>query len=223
MQRIALTALAALVGSMIVSPIANASLETVDQHIASLTPAVSFTGGTTEQRQTVSGAAARFAAAGLSLPDLDVHIHQDRAACRGNLGYMHPEATHAVIVLCFDREHLALHEIGHAWEHFALEDPQRAEFQALVGADTWGDSSVDWNNRGIEIAANVIATGLTTADLKPGEDRSAQFELFEVLTGTTSPRDQGEVQPATSAVEIDQSALVRAAAYAEWRQSTVTG
>jgi hypothetical protein len=188
----------------------------------SLDPAISFTGGTVDERQTVSSAAARFATAGLSLPDLNVQIHQDRDACRGNLGYMHPEPTHAVIVLCFDREYLALHEIGHAWEHFALRDSLRADFQTLVGAETWGDFSVDWDDRGIEIAANVIATGLTTADLEPGEDRSREFELFEVLTGTTSPRDNGDDPSVSAPAEPGQIDLERAAAYAEWRQSAAT-
>lgn len=100
----------------------------------------------------------------------------------------HRNGDKPIIDLCFQREFLALHELGHAWERFNLDDEARDRFRELVGSPPWRKSDIAHNRQGVEIAANTLAHGLLSEPVQPGQHRDREFARFEVLTGSQSPR-----------------------------------
>ena len=158
-------------------------------------PRVVIDGGTADQRQTVLNAVDRYLSVGLALPDLRVQFHTGgKAGCGGFQGLFQSEGDIAVIDLCYPGEFLALHELGHAWERFNLDDRQRADFERLTGSTTWRSTEVVWRERGAERAANVLAKGLLSTPLETARHHAHDFELFEALTGITTPR-LAEIEP----------------------------
>ena len=161
----------------------------------SVEPFVVIDGGTAEQRRTVLNAVDRYLSVGLELPDLRVRLHSGgKAGCGGFQGLFHPEGEIAIIDLCYPGEFLALHELGHAWERFNLDDRRRADFERLTGSTTWRSTEVVWRERGAERAANVLAKGLLSTPLETARYHAHDFELFEALTGITTPR-LAEIEP----------------------------
>ena len=190
--------------------------------MVSLEPAVSLTGGTPAHRDTVLAAIDRFGRAGLELPDLDIYLDDDQADCLGYQGYFTAEGTTGVIHLCFPGEFLALHELGHAWEHFNLDDAARDRFEAFSGALAWDSQDVAWGRRASEIAATTIAHGLLSVPLSSAEGRTKEFDRFEALTNVVTPR-LAEIVPETEPVQVmTDDERSRAAAYAEWRSTSDT-
>ncbi len=182
--------------------------------LVSLHPSIAFVGGTDAERDTVMVAAGRFISEGLPLPDLEIRFHDDSANCNGHRGLFHHNDGAPVIDLCFRGEFLALHELGHAWEHFNLDDQARAGFQELAGAPTWNSSEIAHRDRAIEIAANVMGHGLSSEPLAARQDRSREFALYEALTGSPTPRVAIEESPESQAEQLEL-----AAAYAGWSRS----
>ena len=64
-------------------------------------PVVTIDGGSAQHRRTVVDAVDRFAESGLTLPDLEIHIHDDKTACQGKQGLFHRGGDVGVIDLCF--------------------------------------------------------------------------------------------------------------------------
>ncbi len=184
-------------------------------------PVVSINGGSEEHRRTVLDAVARFTATGLTLPDLDIRLHQGKLGCQGKQGLFHRGGAVGVIDLCYPGEFLALHELGHAWEHFHLDDDDRLVFMQMTGAPTWRSTDVVWRNRGEERAANVIANGLLSLPLATVESHTVWFAQFEALTGITSPR-VNEVRPSSQPSDSTRTAVQasRLAALATWRAAS---
>jgi hypothetical protein len=183
-------------------------------------PAVTIVGGSHEQRATVVAAVDRFLSVGLPLPDLDVRIHTGKQGCEDKQGLFHRDGDLAVIDLCYGGEFLVLHELGHAWERFNLDDRDRARFQQLTGATTWRSTDVAWGRRGAEQAANTMANGLLSTPIESLQYHVTDFARFEALTGSPSPRVT-EVVPAThTAPTIDDADRVRLAAYEAWRHAS---
>jgi len=178
----------ALSAVLIVPTTQSTAADAFPPPLTSLKPVIVFVGGSSSERQTVSAAVDRFLETGLALPDLVIRLHDDNAGCGGKQGLFRAEGPRAVIDLCFEREFLALHELGHAWEHFNLGDRDRARFQRFIESPTWRSRSVVHNRRAIEIAADSMAHGLLTAPLGAGNDRKREFARFQVLTGKLSPR-----------------------------------
>ena len=52
--------------------------------VVSRDPSITFVGGTTARRDTVVAAVSRYVQSDLSLPDLEVHIHEDRSGSIGS-------------------------------------------------------------------------------------------------------------------------------------------
>jgi hypothetical protein len=213
---------------VLVAPVpreASASDDAVDaaNRSVSADPSVVIDGGTPERRQTVLAAVERYLSVGLALPDLRVHIHTgSKAGCGGFQGLFHPDGEVAVIDLCYPGEFLVLHELGHAWERFNLDDPQRAEFRRLTGLTTWRSTDVTWHDRGAERAANVLAHGLLSTPLTTAHYHARDFELFEALTGIKTPR-LAEIEPTDTTVpSLDPEQAARLAVYAEWRHADAT-
>jgi hypothetical protein len=180
-------------------------------------PSITFVGGTQARRDTVLAAAARYIDSGLALPDLEFHIHEDRSGCRDMQGLFRPAGRIALIDLCYAGEFLALHELGHAWEHFNLDPDDREQFEQVTGATTWRSTDVVWRRRGAELAANTLAHGLLSTQLQSVAQHAVDFERFEILTGIPSPRlSEVESQDGDSPV-VPGAQRTRLAAYSNWR------
>jgi hypothetical protein len=201
-------------GSLVGPPAHEAAASTPS---VSASPSVVFDGGTVDRRQTVIAGVDRYLSVGLLLPDLRVQIHDGKAGCGGYQGYFHAEGEVGVIDLCYAGEFLALHELGHAWERFNLDDRQRADFERLTGLTTWRSTDVVWHDRGAERAANVLAHGLLSTRLATARYHELDFALFEALTGVTSPRLAEIEPPDTTVAPLDHEQLTRLAAYEAWR------
>ena len=159
----------------------------------SLEPTISIVGGSPSEQAVVRQATEQFVSNDLALPDLAFRIHDDATGCEGHRGLFRVVDTTAVIDLCFDCEFLALHELGHAWVEFNLDDAERQEFQQAVGATTWNSHDVPHDLRANEIAANAIAYGLLSTPARPGTVWDRRCERFEALTGLAPPRPTGPV------------------------------
>lgn len=201
----------------LVGPIAHEAA--ASRATVSAEPSVVIDGGTPERRETVLAAVDRYLSVGLELPDLRVHIHDGKAGCGGYQGYFHPEGEVGVIDLCYPGEFLALHELGHAWERFNLDEGRRAQFERLTRSTTWRSTSVVWHDRGAERAANVLAHGLLSTPLETARYHAREFELFEALTGHVTPRLAEIAVPDITVAPLDQEQQTRLAVYLEWRRA----
>ena len=182
------TARAALIGILLVpSPVGAVGADD-PAALVSLDPEISFVAGSATDRLTVTDAVGSFVAQGLALPDLEIRFHTDASGCGGHRGLFHHNDGDPAIDLCFEGEFLVLHELGHAWEHFNLDDQARGEFQALVEAPTWNSPDAPHSRRAIEIAADAMAHGLLSEPLTAGQNRDREFARYESLTGTPTPR-----------------------------------
>jgi len=160
----------------------------ITQSAVSLNPSVTFAGGSPSERTTVVEAVDRYVAAGLALPDLSINIHTNQTGCADKQGLFRAGEGEGVIDLCFDREFLVLHELGHAWVQFNLEELARETFLLLTEAPSWSSSDTAWHRRGSEIAANALAHGLLSVQLESVQQRTREFAQFRALTGRASPR-----------------------------------
>jgi len=160
----------------------------------SLEPTISIVGGSPTARSAVLETTERFVSNDLGLPDLVIRLHDDSTGCEGHRGLFRVDDDTAVVDLCFDCEFLALHELGHAWAHFNLDDAARQEFQQAVGATTWNSPDVPHNFRATEIAADAMAYGLLSTPATPGPVWDRRCERFEALTGVPPPRRTDPVE-----------------------------
>lgn len=134
----------------------------------------------------------RNARAGLDLPEVEIHIHDDLAFCEGNFGLHLAGAGASRIDICTDPQvdprWIILHELGHAWASFNLSDGHRVGLVAVRGLDSWNDQDALWNERGTEHAAEILAWGLAETFSLPGRiadhDLARVTEAFRFLTGT---------------------------------------
>jgi hypothetical protein len=226
-HRGARVAVAALAMSALAYPVAreaaasDKAVDAINRPSVTRTPSVVIDGGTPEHQQTVNDAVARYLSIGLALPDLRVQIHAGggKAACEGFQGVFRPDGGVAVIDLCFPGEFLVLHELGHAWERFNLDDRQRAAFERLTGLTTWRSTDVAWHDRAAERAANTLAHGLLSTPLESTRYHESDFELFEALTGKVTPRLAEIEVPDTTVAALDDEERTRLAAYSEWRNA----
>jgi hypothetical protein len=193
-----------------------------DSPVDDVAPVVLIDGGSAQHRRTVLDAVARFTASGLTLPDLDIQIHDDKTRCHGKRGLFHRSGDVGMIDLCYPGELLVLHELGHAWESFNLEDDDRLEFMQLTGALAWRSTDVVSRRTGAERAADVIANGLLSAPLETVEHHAVWFVQFEALTGITSPR-MNEVRQSTEPLDPPTAEQAsRLDAYERWRATAAS-
>ena len=71
-----------------------------------------------------------------------------------------------------------------------MADDVRQALMDLNGAVEWQSVDVDWDERGIEIAAETIAKGLIERPMVRAQLKDAPLmaESFRLLTGVESPR-----------------------------------
>lgn len=145
-------------------------------------------GADTEMAAAIRDAIARFESAGLALPELTIHVHSTSAGCRGNSGLFTATESGGRVDLCVRVQYTLLHELAHAWEHHKVDDATRQRFLTLSGLEAWNDPEADWDERGVEAAAQVIAWGLLDIPITNAGRFEHQLDQFELLTGFGSPR-----------------------------------
>ncbi len=111
-----------------------------------------------EERAMVEWALGRFELAGLDLPDLQVEFKT--AGCRSRGLYNRNTQT---VEICDGRKMTLLHELAHAWDHFATFD--RDGFLALRELEFYfGPPGTAPADQGVEHIAEIVAWGLMDED-----------------------------------------------------------
>jgi hypothetical protein len=139
----------------------------------------------------------KFAAAGWPITNTEIRFDEDE--CVGAVGFHAEEKGHHVIVMCTDAEWTLLHELGHVWSDLYLSEDQRAEWVERRGVDSWHEG--DWQDRGTEHAADIIAFGLFDTTHVPttigNNDYGTLVENFDWLFGM-APLHRNKVERAVS-------------------------
>jgi hypothetical protein len=149
----------------------------------------------------IEWAQARFADAGMELPDVDIVVLNDLRDCGGHIGRYYTGRN--LLELCRVDHSSVLHELAHAWTDLNLDDPARRAFvehRTVVG---WNDRGDAWEMRATEQAAEIIVWALMDRDttVRWVEDGIAGRRLlsipdsapdrlvvgFELLTGQEVP------------------------------------
>jgi hypothetical protein len=143
------------------------------------------------QRRLAEWAVARFERAGLDPPTVEIAFHADASGCGGHLGYAkdgHVDVC-SVLVNEMARRNL-LHEMGHIWIDQNVSRTVRERFLELRRLSTWNAATADWDERGYEQGAEIMAwalgDGILTAQI-PENDPAQLGVAFEILTGVVVP------------------------------------
>lgn len=148
-------------------------------------------GADAELTAEIESAMARFDSAGLTLPELRIYAHATNEGCQGHIGLFNGDQSGNRIDLCVRTEYLILHELAHAWEHHFMTESTREAFLDHTGLTTWNHIETDWDERGIEAAAQAIAWGLLDTPITNADAFPEELHQFELLTGIASPRVAG--------------------------------
>jgi hypothetical protein len=153
---------------------------------------IPITGGNPAQQAMAHWAEARYAAAGLVLPPLQIHFHVDLSGCHERLGYF----ADGVASICGTHANpmarrTLLHEMAHGWINRNLSGAERVRFLELRGLRTWNDQGVTWDERGFEQAAEIMAWALdeqeTGLPMFPNNSLEQMADGYESLTGNLLP------------------------------------
>ncbi len=155
---------------------------------------IAIVGGTQEQRDLAQWAIGRFQSSGLTVPALEIRFHVLLDDCRGRLGYY----ADGVVDVCGTHvnqmaSRTLLHEMAHRWLEVHVTGAARDRFLDFRGLTTWNDRHVDWDERGFEQGAEIIAWGLgdqgggILMPSIPNNDRPQLVDAFEMLTGASLP------------------------------------
>ncbi len=136
----------------------------------------------------IESAIDRFDSVGLTLPDLRIYYHSDPAGCPGATAQFNQDGSGTRVDLCTQVAYTLLHELAHAWEYHTMSDATRQAYLDHTGLLSWADPEVDWEDRGIECAANTVAWGLLETPITNPAAFVDELHSFELLTGITSPR-----------------------------------
>jgi len=143
------------------------------------------------QRRLAEWAVERFERARLSPPKVEIHFQRSSSGCGGHLGYAQIGRVDVCTVLVNEmaRRNL-LHEMGHIWIDQNVSRTVRERFLELRHLPTWNAASADWDDRGYEQGAEIMAWALgdriLTAQI-PENDPTQLGAAFEILTGVDVP------------------------------------
>jgi hypothetical protein len=144
-------------------------------------------GADPEHERLVRWAFGRYEHAGLEVPPIDVHFHQDASGCYGHIGSQLGRRVDICVVIVSEVARDALlHEMGHAWVDENVSATVRERLLRLRGLTSWNDQGAGWDERGFEHAAETLAWGLGHRYLAPGipdHDPDRLTAAFELLTG----------------------------------------
>jgi hypothetical protein len=143
------------------------------------------------EQQLAEWAVARFERAGLDPPTVEIYFHGSSSGCGGHLGYAQIGRVDVCTVLVNEmaRRNL-LHEMGHIWIDQNVSRAERVRFLELRGLRTWNASTADWDERGYEQGAEIMAWALGTRILTPqipGNDSEQIAGAYKLLTGQSLP------------------------------------
>ena len=121
-----------------------------------------------------------------------------REGCRGRSGYYSDGvASFCLAHLDTMAARTLLHELAHGWVEHNVTGWERERFLAIRGLSTWNDQGVEWDARGFEHAAEIIAWAIgdqSDGTLAPSLPRNSPEELadaYETLTGRSLPEIEG--------------------------------
>lgn len=133
-------------------------------------------------------AMARFEAAGLDLPPVQVSFHSDLYACAGHRGLLRGFSDIALIDVCDPTRHVILHELAHAWLAYTIGSSTKAAVLEYWELETWSNSSVPWTDRGSEKAATALAFSLGNLPSDPSPSLLRYLCSYELITGRPFPQ-----------------------------------
>jgi hypothetical protein len=150
---------------------------------------VQLVGGTPQERLLADWALERFRAAGLELPPVEIHFHDDPAGCQDNSGLYRSGRLDVCSVdntVAYSRK-VVVHELAHAWSEAHLTAEDRERFLDLRCLQSWNSREMPWGFRGFEQAAEIITWGVTGGAgtvLVPSDDAPEELRLaYELLAG----------------------------------------
>ena len=172
------------------APVVEAPSAAVVEQVEADPVPLTIVGARRGQAETIEWAVERYAEAGLPLPPLEIHVHDDRADCDGERGVYKWNDELNRIDMCVDTMFVLLHEIAHAWEVRYATDEARDAFGQSLGLEVWRSNDVEWGDRASERAANTIAFALLPRPLTENDAMANRDSLdrFTALTGVESPR-----------------------------------
>jgi hypothetical protein len=181
-------------GSSILALMALASGWSVTEGEASpleIRPGIVVFSADPAQQELARWAAARFDRAGLDPPTVEIRFHGDASGCGGHLGHAQDGGVDVCTVLVNEmaRRNL-LHEMGHIWIDQNVSRANRDRFLDFRGLGTWNSSTADWENRGYEQGAEIMAWALGDRILMaqiPENDPAKIGVAFAILTGVVVP------------------------------------
>jgi len=148
-------------------------------------------GADPEFAAVIESAIDRFDGVGLTLPDLRIYYHSDPSGCPGATAQFNQDGSGTRVDLCTQVGYTLLHELAHAWEYHTMSDATRQAYLDYTGLTTWADPEVEWEDRGVESAAQTIAWGLLEIPITNPAAFVDELHRFELLTGIASPRTDG--------------------------------
>ncbi len=175
----------------IVLPVAVAAWSlrpTKDSAALKIRPNVLVTGTPSPaQLEMARWAVARFEAALLVPPTVEIEFHGGGSGCAGHIGFARRGQVDvcSVLVNAMSRRVL-LHELSHVWLDQNTSIAARARFLRSRGLRSWNGSDVEWRSRGFEQGAEVLAWALGERILDaqiPNNDPTDLSQAYELLTG----------------------------------------
>jgi hypothetical protein len=153
-----------------------------------------ISGGTPAQQAMARWAVGRFEVNELKLPSLEIRFHRSRNGCEGRMGgYSNGTANLCAEHVNWISRRTLLHEMAHGWVDANVSADLEARFLRLRQLETWNDHDVDWEERGTEHAAEIIAwaldgqgTGIDRASI-PRNEPIQLARAYELLTGNPLP------------------------------------
>ena len=147
-------------------------------------------GSDERSHEQIADADAAFRIAGLKLPGLEIHVHENYEGCDGFAGQFSRDGSGLRVDFCSGNSFTVLHEFAHAWEYHNVDDMTRDALLEMHGLEAWRGRDIPWEERGVEVAAETIAKGLLKRAFP--EWQCEEVELldrgFRLLTGRSSPR-----------------------------------
>jgi len=105
----------------------------------------------------------RYAEAGLALPAVTVVFSGDPRDCGGHIGQHKGTGRGSSVRICespidhpVQFRHAVAHELAHAWTATHLTGDDRRRFLEHRSLDSWSGTDVEWRQRGMEHAAEII-------------------------------------------------------------------
>ena len=164
---------------------------TVDDPVSDAATASHVIRGSDERsHEQIADADAAFRVAGLTLPDLEIHVHENYEGCDGFAGQFNRDGSGLRVDFCSGNSFTVLHEFAHVWEYHNVDDTTRDALLEMHGLETWRDRDIPWAERGVEVAAETIAKGLLERAFPEWQCEEVELldQGFRLLTGRSSPR-----------------------------------